>query len=600
MRSRLLFFVILSSLHVTSHATNFDVCLESVRNGTFGTGKIGATDSSGNILEDVSQAAGVTYGLCVKACGSGQEPFRLLKFSQQFSSWLLPWLALVSQLPFGPTGRLENLESVVLTVGSPMLAAYSLALTVLNRRWIARRFSKHNYPNTQNAIRVLSSLQQAPLRVTNEGALLASLIVLPQNDMWWRELIEWLAYPHTWSISAVTSIAWVVIAYIFTVIDSFTGDLAEAINANGQGVGSLWLWLLPIVIGWLQISPKCDEDRVRSAVERANKIAYAATDTHPVSVKDLNTEHRAIHLAFGEEDEIHDVLRRDERVTAPIYNYARFLPWVQAVEKVSETFGVVSERYYHHESVDPMIGWITMCDRIGGHWSKPHDRNRVGSVEQVARYCQFDPRYRHTAFKSRWGPNVFSRIAIASALAFMLQWGTVGAAFIVVYFTPTTGLGCRSASYLLFGALSTIVWLLLISSFLVHYVSTSSPSSAYTRIRPLNLRQYQGGRSYPLRLSIARHLAIFLRRLAKLLATVNAIWILAACLFQFGNFFDRCYCNSSVFGRGSGAYNIIDWTTLNKAPMKNAWVGGVCLAGGTAFLFVGFVNVFIDPPLPGN
>ncbi|KAJ2932954.1 hypothetical protein H1R20_g4115, partial [Candolleomyces eurysporus] len=571
MRSKSLFFAILSSLYVTSHATNFDVCLESVKNGTFGTGKIGATDSYGNILEDVAQATGVTYDLCVKACGSGQEPFRWPQFSQQFSSWLLPWLALVSQLPFGPKDRLENLESVVLTVGSPMLAAYSLSLTVLYGRWITRHFSKYKYPNIQNAIRVLRSLQQVPLRVTNEGALLASLIVLPQNDAWWRELIEWLAFPHTWSISAVTSIAWVVIAYIFTITHSFTGDLASDFNFNpdGKGVGSLWLWLLPIVIGWLQISPKCDEDRVRSAVDRANKIAYEATNsTHGVFV----TEERAIYLASGEEDE---VLRCDEMVTAPIYNYARFLPWVQVVEKVSKTFG-------------------------------------VESVSQVVAHSP------HTASTSRWGSNVVSRIAIASALAFMLQWGTVGAAFIVVYYTPTTGeqdsftflllfnteglihrptgLGCRSASYLLFGALSTIVWLLLlISSLLVHYVATSSPSSACTQIEPPTAPRYHGGHSYPLRLSIARHFAIFLRRLAKLLATVNALWILAACLFQFGNFFDRCYCNSSVFGRGRGAYNVIKLVASNVEPMKNAWIGGVCLAGGTAFLFVGFVNVFIKP-----
>ncbi|KAJ2927288.1 hypothetical protein H1R20_g9806, partial [Candolleomyces eurysporus] len=269
-----------------------------------------------------------------------------------------------------------------------MLADYSLALTVLNGRWIARRFSKHNYPNIRNAVRVLSSLQQAPLRVTNEDALLASLIVLPHNDEWWRELIEWLAYPHTWSISAVTSIAWVVTAYIFTVIDSFMGDLTTTINAHGQGsVGSLWLWLLPIVIGWLQLSPKCDEVRVRSAVERANKIAYVATDTHPVLVQEHSTEQRAIYLAFSEGDEDDDVLRRDERVTAPIYNYARFLPWVQAVEKVSKTFEVVSGRYRRHESVDPDITWLTTADRGTGHWSKPHERNRMGSASQVARYC---------------------------------------------------------------------------------------------------------------------------------------------------------------------------------------------------------------------
>ena len=79
-------------------------------------------------------------------------------FSQQFSSWLLPWLALVSQLPFGANDKFDNFIATLLTVGSPTLAAYSLALTVLNGRWIARRFGSFNYPNTRNAVRILNSL----------------------------------------------------------------------------------------------------------------------------------------------------------------------------------------------------------------------------------------------------------------------------------------------------------------------------------------------------------------------------------------------------------------------------------------------------------
>jgi hypothetical protein len=142
--------------------------------------------------------------------------------------------------------------------------------------------------------------------------------------------------------------------------------------------------------------------------------------------------------------------------------------------------------------------------------------------------------------------------------------------------------------------------MLLISSLLVHYVCTSSPSSAYMTIKPLNLQRSRG-HPYTLRRSIAGHFAICLRRLAKLLATFNALWILTTCLFQFTNFFDRCYCNSSVFGRGESAFTIIVKIRSEPSllsPMKSAWVGGACLVGGTAFLFVGFVNVFINPPLP--
>ncbi|KAE9383565.1 hypothetical protein BT96DRAFT_1032018 [Gymnopus androsaceus JB14] len=43
----------------------------------------------------------------------------------------------------------------------------------------------------------------------DQDVLLTSLIVLPENDEWWKELSEHLDYTYTWSISAATSIAWV-------------------------------------------------------------------------------------------------------------------------------------------------------------------------------------------------------------------------------------------------------------------------------------------------------------------------------------------------------------------------------------------------------
>jgi len=110
-----------------------------------------------------------------------------------------------------------------------------------------------------------------------DDALLASPVVLPQNDEWRIELDDWLNDAHSWSISAVSSIAWVIAAYVFTVVDSFTTDLGPSIQANGQAVGSLWLWLLPIIIGWLMMLPKCDSVRLSKMIESANRIAYVAT-----------------------------------------------------------------------------------------------------------------------------------------------------------------------------------------------------------------------------------------------------------------------------------------------------------------------------------
>ena len=404
--------------------TNFDTCLADVKNGLYGIGPdIGGTDNHGRPV-NTSDATGITYGLCLRACGGAQEPFSWIGFSQQFGSWLLPWLALISQLPFGANDKADNLESVLLTLGSPALAAYSLGLTVLNGRWIVRRFSDCKYPNVRHAVRILSSLQQAPLKIETKGPLLASLIVLPENDKWWSELEDWINYTHTWSISAVTTIAWVVIAYIFTVIDSF-GDITTFINSNGTAVGSLWLWLLPIVIGWLQISPKCDSERLSSAIERGKEIAYVATDEgRPILVKDAKTDAQALELTLNKKD----FLRQDERCTAPIFNYARLFSWVDTVEKVSAAFKTASDNCHDHKSVDGS-NWVT-----AEHRNKLDNSNRVGNATQVIYYCLPSLRDR-----SCLEPEVLSRIFVASIFALMLQWSTVGAATLIAWVTPTRG-----------------------------------------------------------------------------------------------------------------------------------------------------------------
>ena len=391
----------------------------------------GKTNNHGHLVPpSTSNVTAITYDLCVSQCGAGQEPFQWTVFSQQSSSWLIPWLALVSQLPFGANNKVDNFESMLLTLGSPTLAAYSLVLTLLNGRWITQLFSNYQYPNAKNAVRILSSLQQSPLQVDTGDSLLASLIMLPQNDEWWAELVIWLEYTHTWSISAAASIAWVIIAYVFTIIDYFSQGVQNVLNANGQGVGSvgsLWLWLLPIVVGWLQLSPKCDSMRLHQAMERANSIAYVANMTsQPTKASNISRK-RAISIKRSELDEA----RLDEGCTPPIYNYARFLPWVQAVVVVSDAFGIISERDHYHDPVVPMTEW--------------RDRNSKGgdalTASQVENYCLSRPGSVDCLPRHRWrlDSSTLSRMFIASALALTLQWGTTGAAVIIVWFMPTIG-----------------------------------------------------------------------------------------------------------------------------------------------------------------
>lgn len=563
---------ILLLLTVLVDATNFTQCLDNIRDESWRISQNiteGGTNNRGIPVALSDTTTAISYQLCKKACGIGPAPTQWRTFSGQFSSWLLPWLALVSQLPFGAEDRLDNLIAVFLAVGSPTLAAYSLALTVLNRRWAARRFPSRNYDWGLVAVGVLHRLQQFAV-VIPHGQSYSSLVqqfdsvpshelqrsshvVLRWSNEWWSNLERSLDHSHTWSLAAVTSIAWVVIAYLFAVIDFFMGDIdpssAKSVNpSDTQGVGSLWLWLLPIVVGWLQVSPKCDSERLRKEFRDAEisyrehlretnkedeEVADGSTVGNGFEIADRSapsSDSEIISISFLDGPLATDLLHRDERCPVPIFNYARLFTWVQLVEHVSEAF-------------DP--------------GRRPRTRQRGEAP-------------------SPWGPGVWSRMIVASLLALSLQWGTAGAAVVVFWFTPTIGLGCHTGSYFLYATLSTFIWMLLVAaSILSHYATTSRP----------------GGNTWAI-----QWLSIVLRRIGKTLAAINAVFVLMFSMFQFTNVFQRCYCNSSVLMLGAKAYNVLELSSNDLSIMKDAWIAAVFLASGAATFFWFFINLFIEPP----
>jgi hypothetical protein len=400
---------------------DFTQCLNDLKaNANASQDLTGLLDSNGYPVSNVADAAAISYPLCISACGSGQEPFQWAVFSQDFTSWLLPNLALISQLPFGAP-RPDNLMSAVLTIGSPVLAGYSLFITLLNSRWIKRRFNQSvDYPNSGFAVSILSSLQQVPLRIHPD---FPSLVVLPENDTWWNYLSELMDYPHTWSIASAASIAWVVIAYILTVVNSPPDSFGVA--TDGEDTASMWLWLIPIVVGWLQLSPKCNFERLNEAYDRAHRHTRGeVVDSHnrsPTSTR------RALTITATDEE----VESPDELVTAPVFNYSRSLKWASTAESIFLVFKMASENAKEHLSVRGRDSdWV---ESVADLDTTIHPDDRRGSSEEIASYFA-----RAQRSPSHWAPEVIERMAIASCASLALQWGTVGASVIVAYFTPTT------------------------------------------------------------------------------------------------------------------------------------------------------------------
>ena len=93
-------------------------------------------------------------------------------------------------------------------MGSPALAIYSLTITILNNRWVGQIFGKLTYPNAKSAEIVLSAQQHVPIDIRMENSLLASLIVLKENDVWWKEMRDRALRTRHWNIPAAVNIAW--------------------------------------------------------------------------------------------------------------------------------------------------------------------------------------------------------------------------------------------------------------------------------------------------------------------------------------------------------------------------------------------------------
>ena len=168
----------------------------------------------------------------------------------------------------------------------------------------------------------------------------------------------------------------------------------------------------------------------------------------------------------------------------------------------------------------------------------------------------------------------------AAVFALLLQIGITSAAVVVIVFTPTVGLGCRSLGYIIYGGVSIIIlFLTIVSTILARISETRQDESPYIK-------------------SITAFFAIVLRWICYLLALINSVGLITLSCFQFSNFLANCYCNSSVIGDGKSTYIAIvlkDWIPM----MRKYRAAGVTIAAGSISIFMVVLRL-ISKPLGGG
>ena len=157
-----------------------------------------------------------------------------------------------------------------MSLGSPALAAYSLILTSLNARSVYRRVKASRSKHKKSVMDALIAIQQTSLELTKDERLLE---FIQENDRWREEIGERLSRRGTWSLATATSVAWVVIAFLLTLVDSFVSLNGPVDHtAGGHAVGTAWLWLLCLVVGWMWV-PIFDSGEIKTALDSANQRA---------------------------------------------------------------------------------------------------------------------------------------------------------------------------------------------------------------------------------------------------------------------------------------------------------------------------------------
>ena len=285
----------------------------------------------------------------------------------------------------------------------------------------------------------------------------------------------------------------------------------------------------------------------------------------------------------------------DEQRKGPIYNYARIFTWWQLASSIDAALlrtmdNVSNNRACPPDAAAPYPNWdyhATVQD------------NLVGDSGGTAKYCGLNTT-RVIAYPN-WGAvpsEVYRRIVAASTIALFLQWGTTGASILIAYRTPTVGLGCRSASYLLYGVIGTVAWICLLTSMLISHEIMLLYQAEHLQTPAIDFRRAADQYERTWMHSSLCAVAVSLRYFGKLLAFLNTLWLVASSLMEFTGGFDNCWCKSNYVGMGDKGWVVLfKGATDLAAAARLPWGGGLALTlfvCSISYIFFFFGSVKTD------
>ena len=391
---------------------------------------------------------------------------------------------------------------------------------------------------------------------------------------------------------------------------------------------------IPVILGWIRVGTQQLPKSIDKALETENAFLALGPPNVPNSTEEtmysesknqrglvvadkrdsgLTPQTRRISLLPQEEYQWTSQLssiRGDEKRRGPAFNYARTFTYCHLIRTTTQALQTTMDNIRNRNT----------CSGEDTFQEQRHRPGLRGNGACTEAYCGLNRSDREIYAYPEWSEipsEIWVGIGLSAMLALVLQWGTTGAALMIAYLTPTQGLGCRSGAYLLYGTNATVAWSLLAMSSLFSHSAMLRYQSEKQK-QPLanaHAAQANGTAFHPngtvnpvnnmiplvppgspvqpayllqprRRISGAiwnlvpvRGLAAVTRYFGKLLAVVNAFFLVAVSLFEFTGGFDNCWCKSDTVGLHNSGWVVLFKTAHDLEQAANLqWGMGLMLS----------------------
>ncbi|CAN9191536.1 unnamed protein product [Alternaria sp. RS040] len=389
---------------------------------------------------------------CIYLCGNGAHYYPWKDVSGVITTWILPIIGVLLQAPFESNATQRTLLAITRWVGSPIasisyvlwnikVSAKAAMMVDMAVKYDETPHRKTDFGSMRDSMYLLLVMNQYTLKPTvmskdlqkeAEGLLRITLfskdLVLTDTDKTLRQMRRILAREvremrRRGTVPVFISIMWFLFAFALSIQDAF-GDLGNNSTAHDLALGCLLAWFPVLIMGSIV-------DRNPIAAEAIRKKLSTLVDHVRHALRDK--QHRDEFIkTFRDQSDYHELKCRIESVADK----------GEYMEEFFVDFAGQARIRWHYGAAHAILSDIEDCyiERKGRNWLANEREARaslvLGPVNEEG-LVWFDVR-------EFW--QVLSAIIIVA--------GSCGGAFILSYFTPTVGLGCRSGGYTIFFAVA--------------------------------------------------------------------------------------------------------------------------------------------------